>query len=877
MFTFFNQYKTKTGALLFALQLLIVFAVPVEVVYAQGAHRPGNTVCHASLVGRGCYPTMAACTAAAGVWTCRDSISTQSGGEGVSTGIDRLTKKGGEIALKGTLAIVGTVLEFIAKFVAKFAGMFMRSMGHILDMAIDRTINGETYRDLAAVLVGWTAVRDFSNMLFIFVLLYIAIQTILGLGGGGAKRLLSHVVIAALLINFSLFFTQVVIDAGNVLAMGFWTQMTTKQGAREWPSASAAFLEGFRMQTIFDTNGDIMTETPGGPTNTDPMDRAMIYAGGAVMMFVAGYVFLAGAVIMIVRTVWLLILMIGSPFAFVSFALPSKGGFTSWWWSNLVSQAFVAPAFVFMLFICSIIIKSLDLNMLTGAVNAKFAPAILGGVNNYAIFYNFFVIIILLLASLTVANKVSSGAGKMGGDMAKKFIGNGAAYGFTGMAAVGRQTYGRSAAASLRDKDGKETEWAKKQRQLVTAGGMKDATFLDKSKARLANSRLSLAEKGASGTYDIRNAPMGGLGVTAALGKAGVSTGAGSKKSYETHGQALGSVTGGYRGTANEKDLIATAKARFPDDPAAQKAYLEGRGVSLSADRNKDLTKDLDRKIKTGDKKEILKTEPDTHNAQKKKLAELRASNANATEIAEAEKSLASTAKTIADALKELNAKEVAELSPTILNKKVVQENLNAQQLGAILAHDKEKGYDDPTLLPAIGAAVLASQNNGAKNYMRKVAASQPGAFGLDFKKDVVDIKNEYESRKSANKLGEIHTESGKTYEEHLREQSAKSLGYMDPKEISDWDEETITHELVAKSLNKQHLTNLVAKQKIEASFDDEFFTKLANEISAGGNDAAKKYINTAKGDNPFSGKGVQAPPPTPPSTIIIPPGSRTA
>src|SRR3989338_1077359 len=59
---------------------------------------------------------------------------------------------------------------------------------------------------------AWTVVRDLSNIFFILILLYISIKTILGLGGHEVKKMIFHVIIMALLINFSMFFTKVVID-----------------------------------------------------------------------------------------------------------------------------------------------------------------------------------------------------------------------------------------------------------------------------------------------------------------------------------------------------------------------------------------------------------------------------------------------------------------------------------------------------------------------------------------------------------------------------------------------------------------------------------------------------------------------------------------
>lgn len=729
--------------------MLFVFALPIDAAYAQVTRpTPDNPVCFTTRItgAAQCYPDMAACQAAMGAsysFPCADPEQMRSMTETLARANAPLYKQAwnaaSDIALSGTLKLVGIVIEFIAKYVTKFAGIFMRSMGHILDMSIDRTIDTAAY-NLPAVILGWTAVRDFSNMFFIFVLLYIAIQTILGLAGGGVKRLLSHVVIAALLINFSLFFTQVVIDAGNILAMGFWNQMTTQQGSTSLPSASAHFLEGFRFQSIFDTSSGSLINPP---LETNEMSRAMIYAGGALVMFVAGYVFLAGAVMMIVRTVWLLILMIASPFAFLSFALPSKGGFASWWWSSLVSQAFVAPAFLFMLYICSRIVTGMDMAMIAGATDNRFAAAILGNSSHFAIIYQFVLIIILLLASLTVANKVSAGAGSMGGVWAKKIIGGGAALGFTGSAAAGRQVLGRSASASLKNKDGSDTKWAEEQRRLVAKGGMT---------GKLANARLALAEKGAKSSYDIRNAPMGGLGVTAGLGAAGIKAGTGSKRTYETHGQALSSVTGAYRGTEKEKELIATAKSRFPDDPAAQKAYLEQRGVVLAADRNKDIRTSIEREGVKKTAKETLEEQAAKQGVLDKKLS----GNLTPAEKLEAEIEGKAIAAAVGTEMRKLNVTERAEMAEKYKGNAAYINNLNKGDFATIHRLEAEGKYKAP-VLQGIVEQVMKSED-AAKLELQKYLMkdeTQDKLFTVDYKHINQDRFKEMQTRAEQSRIAE--------------------------------------------------------------------------------------------------------------------------
>jgi hypothetical protein len=125
----------------------------------------------------------------------------------------------------------------------------------VLTMSIDRDFINQGFVDTL-----WKIVRDFSNMAFIFVLLYAGVQTILGMGEW--KRTVLHVVIIALLINFSLFFTKVIIDAGNVLAVGIYSSMgvgtpgTSAFGGKvESRNLGEAVAGAFQPQKFLETAG----------------------------------------------------------------------------------------------------------------------------------------------------------------------------------------------------------------------------------------------------------------------------------------------------------------------------------------------------------------------------------------------------------------------------------------------------------------------------------------------------------------------------------------------------------------------------------------------------------------------------------------------
>src|SRR3989338_4272130 len=99
--------------------------------------------------------------------------------------------------------------------------------GKILDMSLYYTLHmSDLLTHVPVVDIGWKIFRDIANICFIFVLLWTAIGTILGVNSGKTKELLAPIVVVALLINFSLFITKAVVDASNIVALHFYELIT---------------------------------------------------------------------------------------------------------------------------------------------------------------------------------------------------------------------------------------------------------------------------------------------------------------------------------------------------------------------------------------------------------------------------------------------------------------------------------------------------------------------------------------------------------------------------------------------------------------------------------------------------------------------------
>ncbi len=614
----------------------------------------------------------------------------------------------GKGLLDGIGWVIGQVFKFIAWIFFKIAGWWLWMAAFTLDEAITRTIMPSTYNGLGVVHVGWTLLRDVANMSFIFVLLYISMQTVLGIADGKTKKWFVNIVFAALLINFSLFGTQVVIDASNIMATGFWDKIHTRVGTTEVSGISTQFVEAFKIQSIVDAGN--------ASNDIGPFDMAMIYGGGALIMFIAGSLFLTGASMMIARIVQLLFLMIASPLAVLGYVIPQlKAKITDKWWHHLLGQAFVAPVFIFMLYLNSVLIQSMDLVSLTGTGatgDTKFAEAFGGQASHMTIYYNFMIIIFLLGTSMTVASAVSSEGAAAAIALKKKAGG----YGASVVGASGRKL-GGGVGKKLSDSAG--------LRSVAARGGVIGG---------LANIGLATGEKMRGGSWDVRNAPGGEkLG----LGK-------GSDKSY---GKNLD------KQKAKDAETVKQYAERYKKDPKALETQLRAKfGTKYDSDdmkgareevkkasvlaRNKEVAEKLDTDLKShlGDLPSVRKeseeadalltaTEKQMREAEGDSLeqAQLSAQVNELRVVANEKREKLNVVKTnVAQTVKKMSGDKLAENKDAIKNSEV-QKNMGARHIAAAQKKMSEGDLgsleESDTLLKDIEKN---SGNDNAKRYIGK-------------------------------------------------------------------------------------------------------------------------------------------------------------
>ncbi len=265
--------------------------------------------------------------------------------------------------------------------------------------------------------ITWTVGRDISNIVIIGVFTYVGISTILGGQSFGAKSLMARVLIIAMLINFSLFFTQAIIFTSNFVASKFYyaTVPSTTGAATSNTSLPTEETQAGIAGRFMELAGLPSLSRAGETTQAIREQHdygfwmALLYGFSVFTMCIAfaGVLFYA-VILLLGRTVLFLILLATSSFAFGTHLIPKVSDNYGWsmWWNTLFRNAIFAPILLIMLWGTFQIAESF---VKTQGSTRSFDKLFLGQGDASGILALFFYFIVLgmLYASIRLSNMVA--------------------------------------------------------------------------------------------------------------------------------------------------------------------------------------------------------------------------------------------------------------------------------------------------------------------------------------------------------------------------------------------------------------------------------------------------------------------------------------
>lgn len=336
---------------------------------------------------------------------------------------------------------------FISCGMATFANLILTIATNVLmmagtsfDYAVDYSLDmSKRLDDFKFVSNGWGVLRDVTNLAYIFILLYIAINIILGNSGYQDKSLIAKVLVTAVFVNFSLFGAKVIVDATNIAALQFYNLITpastSSNNANKDSNAkslTSQFMNLFNLQSIFgngdkaSTNSVLSSVDAAANSSNSSSDKysqpetwwriAKLCVLGTVFVIAVTVVFFAGAFLFISRTVVIFFLMLFASLAVASRALPATKSHFDGWLKKLINNAIFAPIFMGLIYI---FVSAT--NKVTGSSQVNLSTLILDG-KGISGLVTFFMYLAFLVGLLLIAKQLGIKGGETAHGIADKWL-----------------------------------------------------------------------------------------------------------------------------------------------------------------------------------------------------------------------------------------------------------------------------------------------------------------------------------------------------------------------------------------------------------------------------------------------------------------------
>lgn len=296
----------------------------------------------------------------------------------------------------GSNLALGLFAKTVLYPIFSVANWIMTASGSLLDYTIDKTILefGEDIKSMTGINIAWELLRNLINISFIFILLYESFMSIFTERDKIIPTVTS-IITAAILVNFSLFFTKVIIDTSNIAAVFLYNSIVGTDG-----SISMIFERTLHISSIFDGVDGILSN-----------GRAEAIAAilGTILVLIISVIFFAISILFIVRYVAFIFLLVASPFGVASSIIPGTSDWGKKYWSILKNQA-IWPVGYFLLTWIIVTIMSSPGFIIGSTGQVGFASFVQQPYSNseVSMLINYIAVISMVIASLKYAKSLAT-------------------------------------------------------------------------------------------------------------------------------------------------------------------------------------------------------------------------------------------------------------------------------------------------------------------------------------------------------------------------------------------------------------------------------------------------------------------------------------
>jgi len=246
---------------------------------------------------------------------------------------------------------ISSAAQGIGYLVGFIGGIFFAISGYLIQFALN--INFQLLKS-PVVEAGWKIVLGFANLGFVLAIIVMAFATIFRVQSYAMKQTLWKLIVAALLVNFSLVIAGAFINISDIFSNYFLHQGGITNPV-EWAKSFAGM---FRAQALLEVSKNITaTGAPNSAAGVINIFGTAVLLNVASIFFIALFTILAAitlfavAVMLLIRYVYLGILLLLSPIIWLLWIFPSTKHLWSKWWQSFLRWTFFAPIMLFFIYL----------------------------------------------------------------------------------------------------------------------------------------------------------------------------------------------------------------------------------------------------------------------------------------------------------------------------------------------------------------------------------------------------------------------------------------------------------------------------------------------------------------------------------------------
>lgn len=259
-------------------------------------------------------------------------------------------------------------IALIAYIVGFLGSLMVNLAAGLVDLMINFNISA--LADGSLVPLGFGIVLNIVNLLFVLAIIVIAFGTILRLEHYGMKQLLAKLIIAVILINFSLMFAGLLLDFSHI-----FTTFFLSGGA---PSATGSINVSDNLA------GVLAPQDYSSPPTFSDAEKAVGIADlelgpgwlgfvvheifNAIFTWVLAIILFGVAFMFLIRYFYVVILLILMPLAWFFLVVPDYSYLSKNWWNKFLEQVFFLPAMSFFIYL-AIVLENKVLGIVKASIN----------------------------------------------------------------------------------------------------------------------------------------------------------------------------------------------------------------------------------------------------------------------------------------------------------------------------------------------------------------------------------------------------------------------------------------------------------------------------------------------------------------------------